>query len=185
MRQKSVPVKESAAQVVKNIRRATRRHFSAEDKIRIVLEGRSDEVFADWSRTIRALAQSPNVVVKLGGLGVRVNGLGFDRGVDPPTSEQLATTWRPSMETCIEAFGIERCMFESNFPVAKGSYAYGQFGTRSSGSRGAQARQGGRSCSAGPRDGFMARWTCEPLMDQILPCRDYPRDVRSAPNNCP
>src|SRR3981081_4515650 len=39
MRQKSVPVKEPAAQVVKNIRRATRRHFSAEDKIRIVLEG--------------------------------------------------------------------------------------------------------------------------------------------------
>ena len=39
MRQKSVPVKEPATQVVKNIRRATRRHFSAEDKIRIVLEG--------------------------------------------------------------------------------------------------------------------------------------------------
>jgi hypothetical protein len=39
MRQKSVPEKEPATQVVKNIRRATRRHFSAEDKIRIVLEG--------------------------------------------------------------------------------------------------------------------------------------------------
>jgi transposase-like protein len=39
MRQKSGPQKEPATQVVKNIRRATRRHFSAEDKIRIVLEG--------------------------------------------------------------------------------------------------------------------------------------------------
>jgi transposase len=39
MRQKSGPVKESAEKVVKDIRRATRRHFSAEDKIRIVLEG--------------------------------------------------------------------------------------------------------------------------------------------------
>ena len=39
MRQKSMPGKEPATQVVKNIRRATRRHFSAEDKIRIVLEG--------------------------------------------------------------------------------------------------------------------------------------------------
>jgi hypothetical protein len=39
MRQKSVPDKEPATQVVKNIRRAMRRHFSAEDKIRIVLEG--------------------------------------------------------------------------------------------------------------------------------------------------
>jgi transposase len=39
MRQKSGPVKEPATQVLKNIRRATRRRFSAEDKIRIVLEG--------------------------------------------------------------------------------------------------------------------------------------------------
>ena len=31
--------KASAEQVVKDIRRATRRHFSAEDKIRVVLEG--------------------------------------------------------------------------------------------------------------------------------------------------
>ena len=39
MRQKSGPVKELAEKVVKDIHRATRRHFSAEDKIRIVLEG--------------------------------------------------------------------------------------------------------------------------------------------------
>ena len=39
MRQKSVPAKEPAEQVVRDIRRATRRHFSSEDKIRIVLEG--------------------------------------------------------------------------------------------------------------------------------------------------
>jgi transposase-like protein len=39
MRQKSGPVKELAEQIVRDIRRATRRHFSAEDKIRIVLEG--------------------------------------------------------------------------------------------------------------------------------------------------
>jgi hypothetical protein len=39
MRQKSVPEKAPAEQVVKDIRRATRRQFSAEEKIRIVLEG--------------------------------------------------------------------------------------------------------------------------------------------------
>ncbi len=39
MRQRSVPVREPAEQVLKDIRRATRRHFSAEDKIRIVLDG--------------------------------------------------------------------------------------------------------------------------------------------------
>ena len=51
MRQKSVPVKAPAAQVVKNIRRATRRHFSAEDKIRIVLEGlRGEDSIAELCR---------------------------------------------------------------------------------------------------------------------------------------
>ena len=39
MRQKSAPAKEPAEKVVKDIRRATRRQFSAEEKIRIVLEG--------------------------------------------------------------------------------------------------------------------------------------------------
>src|SRR3974390_2878015 len=51
MRQKSEPVKEPAEQVVKNIRRATRRHFSAEDKIRIVLEGlRGEDSIAELCR---------------------------------------------------------------------------------------------------------------------------------------
>lgn len=85
---------------------------------------RRDEAFERWSRGMRALAQLPNVFVKLGGLGMRINGFGFEAGDAPPASELLARTWRPWMETCIEAFGAERCMFESNFPVDKGSYAY-------------------------------------------------------------
>ena len=39
MRQKSGLEKQPAEEAIKDIRRATRRHFSAEDKIRIVLEG--------------------------------------------------------------------------------------------------------------------------------------------------
>ena len=39
MRQKSVTPNGSSEQVVKNIRRATRKHYSAEDNIRIVLDG--------------------------------------------------------------------------------------------------------------------------------------------------
>ena len=45
MRQKSGPAKELAEKVVKDIRRATRRHFSAEAKIRIVLEGLRGEEY--------------------------------------------------------------------------------------------------------------------------------------------
>jgi len=87
--------------------------------------GRREEIFARWAKAIRRLAECPNVVVKLGGLGMRINGFGFEAGAAPPSSEDLARTWRPYIETCIDAFGPARCMFESNFPVDKGSYGYG------------------------------------------------------------
>jgi predicted TIM-barrel fold metal-dependent hydrolase len=62
--------------------------------------------------------------VKLGGLGMRLFGFGFHEQPMPPSSETLAEAWRPYIETCIEAFGPERAMFESNFPVDKGMCSY-------------------------------------------------------------
>jgi transposase len=51
MRQTSTPAKEPAEQVVSDIRRATRRQFSAEEKIRIVLEGlRGEDSIAELCR---------------------------------------------------------------------------------------------------------------------------------------
>ncbi len=85
---------------------------------------RRDAVFAEWRAAILALAACPNVSVKLGGLGMRLCGFGFCDQPHPPTSEQLAGAWRPWVETCIEAFGSQRCMFESNFPVDRGSCSY-------------------------------------------------------------
>jgi L-fuconolactonase len=85
---------------------------------------RQAEVYERWSASMRELAQLPNVHVKLGGLGMRINGFDFDKGELPPSSEQLAAAWKPWIETCIEAFGADRCMFESNFPVDKGSYSF-------------------------------------------------------------
>jgi len=83
-----------------------------------------NEVFETWSRSMRQLAQLPNVYVKVGGMGMRINGFDFEKGERPPSSLELAETWKPWMHTCIEAFGASRCMFESNFPVDKGSYPY-------------------------------------------------------------
>ncbi len=82
------------------------------------------EVFETWRASMRELARLPNVSVKVGGLGMRINGFDFEKGEAPPSSEHLAEAWKPWMETCIEAFGANRCMFESNFPVDKGSYSY-------------------------------------------------------------
>ena len=86
--------------------------------------GRRDEVFAAWSGAMRELATCPNVAVKLGGLGMRLPGFGFEAGATAPSSEDLATAWRPWMENCIATFGADRCMFEGNFPVDKGGFAY-------------------------------------------------------------
>ena len=86
--------------------------------------GKRDEVFAEWSGRIRELAACPNVHVKLGGLGMRMFGFDLHTRELPPSSEELAAAWRPYIETCIAAFGPERAMFESNFPVDKGSCSY-------------------------------------------------------------
>lgn len=85
---------------------------------------RRAEVFTEWRHAIRALARLPNVAVKLGGLAMELGGFGFHQAATPPTSAILAEAWRPYIETCIEAFGVDRAMFESNFPVDKGMCGY-------------------------------------------------------------
>jgi L-fuconolactonase len=77
--------------------------------------------------SIKALGACENVCVKLGGLGMRIGGFGLHERAEPPSSQVLADTWRPYIETCIAAFGARRAMFESNFPVDKGSYSYPVF----------------------------------------------------------
>ena len=86
--------------------------------------GRRDEVFRDWRVAIARVAQCPNVVVKLGGLGMRLFGFDFADRPAPPDSAALASAWAPYIEACIESFGVERAMFESNFPVDKGTCSY-------------------------------------------------------------
>jgi predicted TIM-barrel fold metal-dependent hydrolase len=84
----------------------------------------ADEVRAEWTNKIHALAKRPNVRIKLGGMGMDTT-----RRVPAETgttgSQALAVGWRPYVETCIEAFGAQRCMFESNFPPDKSAGSYG------------------------------------------------------------
>ncbi|KAB2698710.1 amidohydrolase family protein [Brucella lupini] len=86
--------------------------------------GMRDEVFSEWRKGLASLAEMPNVRLKLGGLGMRIGFGRYHLGERPPTSLQLAQDWRPWIETAIELMGVDRCMFESNFPVDKGSYSY-------------------------------------------------------------
>jgi predicted TIM-barrel fold metal-dependent hydrolase len=83
------------------------------------------ETFAAWKTAMTELAKRPNVNIKLGGLGMPLGLYDFFKQPSPPSSEALATAYRPWIETCIELFGAERCMFESNFPVDKITSGFG------------------------------------------------------------
>lgn len=86
--------------------------------------GQRDERFANWTRSIQDLAALPNVAVKVGGLAMVFPGFSSFMSDPPATSEQLAEEWLPYVEICLKAFGADRCMFESNFPVDNGSCDY-------------------------------------------------------------
>jgi L-fuconolactonase len=86
--------------------------------------GKLAERFPTWRENIRELAKCPKVVVKLGGLAMAFCNFPSFLAEPRASSQQLADEWRPYVETCIEAFGAERCMFESNFPVDMGACDY-------------------------------------------------------------
>lgn len=86
--------------------------------------GKRAEVFAQWQRDLPAVAACPNVVLKVGGIQMVVNGFGWHEREQPPTSDQLLEANRDWYLFAIEQFGPARCMFESNFPVDRLSCSY-------------------------------------------------------------
>ena len=86
--------------------------------------GKRDEIFEEWKGYIDDLAACPNVVAKLGGLNMDFNGFGWQDRPKPPTSQELLDATRPYFEHTMDKFGVDRCMFESNFPVDKLSCGY-------------------------------------------------------------
>lgn len=87
-------------------------------------QGREAETFQQWRDAMVELAACPNVMVKIGGFGMIICGASWHDRSLPPTSAELARAWRPYVETCIDLFSSQRCMFESNFPVDKAMYSY-------------------------------------------------------------
>lgn len=86
--------------------------------------GRREERFDTWRKHIRTLAECRNVHVKLGGLAMAF--CHFPSFLSDPaaSSRELADEWRPYIAECVDAFGVDRCMFESNFPVDRGCCTY-------------------------------------------------------------
>lgn len=86
--------------------------------------GQREAMLHDWRSQMQALAAHQNIVVKLGGLAMPRCGFGWHEAARPVGSEVLARAWAPYIEHCIAAFGVERCMFESNFPMDKTGCSY-------------------------------------------------------------
>ena len=84
--------------------------------------------FAKWRASIDAIARCPNAVMKVGGAQQRVGAweppFHMHRRASPMGSEELCEMLYPWYGHVIAAFGPDRCMFESNFPVDKGMCSY-------------------------------------------------------------
>ena len=98
-------------------------HFSTPLGVGLYADQR-EAIFEQWKVDITALAGCPNIVAKLGGLAMPDNGFGWNTAARPPTSDEFVAAQGPYYLHTIEAFGPERCMFESNFPVDRLSLGY-------------------------------------------------------------
>ena len=99
-------------------------HLGAPLGVGLYRENR-DQVWADWQAGMRAVAAQPNAVVKVGGIGMDfLFGMGWVDLPVPPGSEEVAAHWSDAVRFCIDAFGPDRCMFESNYPVDRETLTY-------------------------------------------------------------
>lgn len=87
-------------------------------------QGRMDMSFEEWKVGISQLALCPNVFVKLGGLAMPDTGCDWHLKTYQPLTEDVSNQQRKYYLHAIDCFGINRCMFESNFPVEKWSVSY-------------------------------------------------------------
>ncbi len=88
-------------------------------------QGPREEVMSVWRHGMRDLAQCPNVIIKLGGIGMDSQfGMGWTGQEKPPTSDQVVAWWGDDIRFCIDSFGPDRCLFESNFPVDRWAVGY-------------------------------------------------------------
>ena len=88
----------------------------------------TDSEIVEWRRCIDAVAACPNTVMKLGGAQMRIGDweppYHMQQTEQPRNSEFFCETLLPWYQPALEAFGPERCMFESNFPVDRECLSY-------------------------------------------------------------
>jgi predicted TIM-barrel fold metal-dependent hydrolase len=86
--------------------------------------GQRDEIFAAWCDDIDRAAACENVVLKAGGMAMPDNGYAWHERDRPPDSDEFVDAQGDWYRHAIDAFGPDRVMFESNFPVDRLSLPY-------------------------------------------------------------
>lgn len=86
--------------------------------------GKRAEVFEIWRDGLKKIAEVPNTNIKLSGLAISRLGFGFQETGQVSSSDVLVKLWRPYVETCVELFGAERCIFATNYPVDRAAAPY-------------------------------------------------------------
>ena len=80
---------------------------------------------ADWRAGLARVAERSNVTLKIGGIGLDAYfGMGWAAQESPPGSEEVAAYWADDLRYCVDTFGPDRSMVESNFPVDRASLPY-------------------------------------------------------------
>lgn len=79
---------------------------------------------SQWRDSISGLAEHAHVTCKLSGLLMPALGFGFENSSSPARVDELVDRLSPLVEHCIDAFGPERCMVASNFPVDRVAVSY-------------------------------------------------------------
>jgi L-fuconolactonase len=86
---------------------------------------RRPEMLSSWRHHLAAAAECPNIVAKVGGIGMGIYGVRWARDPQPPSAETVAEFWRDEVRFVLDTFGPDRCMAESNFPVDLNCMSYG------------------------------------------------------------
>ncbi len=87
-------------------------------------EDKREDVRAVVRPALEELAKREHVVVKVGGIGMSIYGVGLNKMDKAPDSQTVAAAWSEDIRHCIDTFGPSRCMFESNFPVDRQGCSY-------------------------------------------------------------
>lgn len=88
--------------------------------------GKRDEVMAEWRASMAELAKCENVIVKLGGVNMVINGHDWEKRERPPTSDEMVAAAGTYVAQSLELFGTKRAMFESNYPAERTTAGYGE-----------------------------------------------------------